>query len=216
MLPASSPPPDSRAISGHNALGPNRNITARAATPITVTASANPTPGRSDRGQLRVQCDRPAREMRPDLLRVTGEPAQPIADRVRVKPEQFGDLAMPGARPRLGKQHRADHLHRIATAQQTHVGQQHMRRPARPTTRPPRPQPHDPGTAGANPQRPLASMTPTTKHPAATRAFHPALDQVVLDPGRLGAYHHHRVPPRHSESPPGRTAKAQDGRALTR
>ena len=184
--------------------GPNRSTNARAATPITATASANAPPAgatapssTSSANAHREKCaritsaSRPNRRNQPRTVSV-GTPSR----------SAIGRCPSPPAR---ADERRADHRDDVTAPQQTRVRQQHMRRLAAATLRAPRPQPPKPANQA------LARVAPWTQ-PAltgrATAACHRADRPRPSPRGRLpsapGATSAFREPSR-------RTAKLETG-----
>ena len=145
--------------------GPNRNTHARASDRDRLQRVRDAAPSRQHRPELRIQRDRPPREMRPDQLSPLSEPAQPATNRVRRHPQPPSDppIPLPGD-ARLDR--RADHRHLILPPQQRQIRQQHMRARATPAPRPPRPQQPIPRPAA---QHPLPRVPPRPQHPPTRR-----------------------------------------------
>ena len=126
----------------------------------------------ADRPELRIQRDRPPREMRPDPApaRSANRRSQPRTVSA-CTPNRPAIRPMPRARD-LRLDRRTDHRHLVPTAQQRHIRQQHMRARAPPAPRPPRPQPPipEPRTAAPAPARaPTGPTPPDTTGTQATR-----------------------------------------------
>ncbi len=117
--------------------------------------------------------------MNRDQLGSSPEPRQPIPDRFRRPPEPLRDPSVP--HPGCCQPHRrADHLHRVTAPQQTHVGQEHMRRPAPRLPAAPAPWPQPPHPLQGPHRPPPRASPPAQNPPPAPRAHQPARGDIRL------------------------------------
>jgi hypothetical protein len=151
-----------------------------------------------------------------DQLSPRTEPRQPIPDRLGRPVQLLSDPAI--TRAGRGQQHRrADHLDRVTAPKQTHVRQQHVRRPARrlPAAPPTWPQPPHPIQT---PHRPPPSASPPAQNPQpAPRAHQPARGDIRLqaraivcdDEQDRPSFRGINGPPRHTRQGPSEGAQRQ-------
>ena len=198
-------PPLAAAATSHPVTVPSRPAPAnrcRAAvsnSPIAATASVIPGPAGPGGRHVHPGPDGQPGEEHPHLLRPGGEPPQPAPDRARRHPQPDRDPPVPQPQGRLRRQRRADHRHRVRPSEQAKHRQQHVRRPAPRTPRPPRPDPH---TTAGSPHRPDPGMTPRHQTTPASGAGERTRSQVGFHNRSRRRYRLHRCLRAPSHGPP--------------